>query len=301
MESVNVLNYLKRPEYVFRPRQVLNRLSRREKKVPSTAQVTLPWGVTVRVSPGENVGSDIFYFGIFDRIVPETIYRLTDEGELAVEAGANIGQNCSLLAYRTGCGGRVMAFEPHPEIFEELKSNVNQWPERIRRNVQLENVALGEIAGEAWLAEGSGFDTNRGAASISNDSTAAGRRHKVALNKLDQYLPAPAKVGVCKIDVEGHEHAVLKGAQHTLERGGIRDIIFEDFNPKPSPVTEFLTQYGFTIFELHVTWLKPRLNPMNSGNAPHAGHFSSNYLATLAPERARKRFRPPGWRCLLNL
>ncbi len=296
---MNVLKYLKRPEYLLRPRQVLNRLIRIGKEVPPAAQVTLPWGATVKVFPNENVGSDIFYFGIFDRIVPETIYRLADKAELAVEAGANIGQNCSLLAYRTGQGGRVIAFEPHPEIFEELKSNLNQWPESIRRNVQLENVALGDSIGHAWLAESAEFNTNRGGASISNESSAPGRRHKVSIRTLDEYLPAPAKVGVCKIDVEGHELAVLKGAQQTLQRRAIRDIIFEDFNPKPSPVTEFLTQHGFAIFELHEAWLKPRLAPMNLGNAP-AG-FSSNYLATLDSERAWKRFRAPGWRCLLNL
>jgi FkbM family methyltransferase len=298
---MNVLNFLKRPEYVFRPRQAFNRLKRGGKGPPATAQVTLPWGATVQVCPKENVGGDIFYYGIFDRIVPETIYRLTDEGELALEAGSNIGQNCSLMAYRTGRNGHVIAFEPHPEIFEELKFNWEHWPEQIRKNVQLEKVALGETTGEAWLAESSEFETNRGSASITAESAAPGRKHRISVRKLDEYMPASARVGVFKIDVEGHELAVLKGAQQSLERRAVRDIIFEDFNPKPSPVTEFLSRNGFTLFELHESWFRPRLALLNSGTASGSAHFSSNYLATLNPERALQRFRSPGWRCLLNL
>lgn len=282
---------------------MLNRLRRMGKEKPPTATVTLPWGLMVKVRTNENVGCDIFHYGIFDRIVPETIYRLADEGETTVEAGANIGQNSSLLALKTGPRGRAVVFEPHPEIFEELKFNSSQWPEEARHSVQLENCALGETSGEAWLVNGAEFDRNRGSASLSNGEPASGegRRFKVRVRRLDEFLPAPMTVGVCKIDVEGHELSVLKGAEQALARRAIRDIIFEDFNPKPSPVTKFLDRHGFTIFELHETWLRPHLVPMSSGQASRVGGFSSNYVATLDPARAIKRFRSPGWRCLLNL
>jgi FkbM family methyltransferase len=296
---LNIFNYLKRPEYVFRPRQVFKRLGRMGQPTPTIARVTLPWGASVRVRPKENVGGEIFYYGIFDRMVPETICRLADAGELALEAGANIGQNCSLMAYCTGRGGRVIAFEPHPEIFAELKSNFDEWPDYIRKNIQLENVALGDEVGEAWLAESSEFETNRGSATIAGEPAAATRKHKVSVQKLDEYLPASANVGVFKIDVEGHELAVLKGTVGALQRRAVRDIIFEDFAPKPSPVTEFLKQHGFTVFELHESWLRPRLTPLDSAQAGHRGH--SNYLATLDPKRALKRFRALGWKCLWYL
>ena len=303
MPIFNVFNYLKRPEYVFRPSQVLNRLRRIGKETPPTATITLPWGLAIKLRTNENVGSDIFYFGIFDRVVPESIYRLTDEGELAVEAGANIGQNCSLMAFKTGLGGRVIAFEPHPEIFQELKFNASLWPEEMKRNIQLENCALGETTSEAWLVNGAEFDHNRGSASLCNGQpeTGQGGKYKVPVRRLDEFLTPPMTVGVCKIDVEGHELSVLKGAEQTLSRRAIRDIIFEDFNPKPSAVTEFLTRNGFTIFELHEGWLKPSLAPMNLENVSRDRKFSCNYLATLDAARAIKRFRTPGWRCLLSL
>ena len=270
------------------------------KGIPSIARVSLPWGAAIDVRPNDNVGSDIFYYGIFDRVIPEAIYRLADAGELFVEAGANIGQNCSLMVYKAGPRGRVIAFEPHPEIFAELKSNANLWSEKIKNIVQLENVALGDTTGEGWLTDGSYFGRNRGTASLLDRDIGPvpSRRHKVLIRQLDEYLPAPTKVGVCKIDVEGHELAVLSGAAQALSRRGIRDIVFEDFSPAPSPVVNLLQKYGFTVFQLTASWWRPLLTDLLPGVTPPAG-FSHNYLATTDPQRARNRFRSGGWHCLM--
>jgi FkbM family methyltransferase len=295
----SVFNYLKRPEYIFRPRQVLYRFRRLGKEIPPVVTISLPWGLSVKVRTTEHIGSDIFHYGIFDRIVPEAIYRLADVGELAVEAGANIGQNCSLMLSKVGSTGRVIAFEPHPEIFQELKFNASLWSEKGKRNIQLENVALGETNGEAWLVDGSEFHHNRGSASLRGDApeTVQGRKYKVAVRTLDGFIPAPVKVGVCKIDVEGHELSVLKGAEQALSRRAIRDIIFEDFAPPPSPTMELLRKHQFTIFRLTASWWKPDLQEVTSETDRPPG-FSYNYLATLDPQRAKDRFRPGAWSCL---
>jgi FkbM family methyltransferase len=295
---LSVFNYLKRPEYVLHPRQVFRRFRRFSKEPERIETVTLPWRAQVRVHPHENVGSSIYYYGIFDRIVPEAIHRLTDPGELAVEIGANIGQNCSLMALKVGSSGRVIAFEPHPEIFQELQNNAALWPAPVKRVIELEKIALGENSGEAFLADGSEFSYNRGSAALCESEKGSGRRFKVALRRLDEYLPPQINVGVCKIDVEGHELSVLKGAVGTLARRGIRDIIFEDFNPMFSPPAQFLQQHGFMIFEMTGGWWKPVLTPVRPGLQPPQG-FSFNYLATLDPERARQRFKKGGWRCLM--
>lgn len=296
----NVFNYLKRPEYVFRPRQVVNRLRRSGKAVPPVALVNLPWGAPLKVRTDDAVGREIFFYGLFDRIVPEAIYRLADAGELSVEAGANIGQNCSLMAAKKNAQGRVIAFEPHPEIFEELKFNFSLWPESMSRNVQLENCALGETTGEAWLVDGSHFHRNRGTASLCQDNSenAQSRRYKVNVRRLDEFIPSPATVGVCKIDVEGHEIAVLKGAEQALSRGAIRDIIFEEFAAMPSPTVKLLRKYQYKVFRLTATWWKPILTEIDQGLTPPGG-INHNYLATLNPQRATNKFRSVGWHCLM--
>jgi FkbM family methyltransferase len=294
---LNIFNYLKRPEYLLRPRQALTRLARIGKPVPDSATVRLPWNASVTVHTCENVGRDIYFYGIFDKIVPEAIWRLLDKGETAVEIGANIGQNSSLMAARTGPNGRVLAFEPHPEIFEELKGNHERSQNSGLAPVKLERVALGEASGEATLIETEEFVQNRGSATLrSNTSAIPG--FKVSVRRLDDFLGAADRVGVCKIDVEGHELSVLRGAEQSLARKAIRDIIFEDFNPKPSSVTEILARHGFSLFELHGAWLKPRLAPVARGEDAHRRGFAFNYLATLDPQRAKLRFQTVGWHCL---
>jgi FkbM family methyltransferase len=296
---LNPIKYFSKPEYLMRPRQVLKRLARIGKPVPELATVRLPWNASVTVHIRENVGQSIYFYGIFDKVVPEAIWRLLDKGETGVEIGANIGQNSSLMSVRAGSNGRVLAFEPHPVIFKELQANHELSRNRDFAPVQLERVALGEMSGESTLIETEEFTHNRGSAALGTSGSSP-TGINVSVRPLDSFLAAIDRIGVCKIDVEGHELSVLKGAEQALARNAIRDIIFEDFNPKPSAVTELLTRHGFTLFELHEAWLKPRLASMVVGNALRRG-FGCNYLATLDAPRAAKRFHPPGWRCLLNL
>lgn len=287
---LNPLRFFSKPEYLFRPRQVIRRLRRIGKARPELIDVTLPWGSVVTVHTGENVGADIYYYGIFDPIVPEAIWRLLDSGETALDVGANIGQNTSLMAVRATGVGYVVAFEPHPTTFQELHRNVAAWSKNCLAPIHLENLALGLKDGEASLSA----TTYLSSATLNQK----GNGIKVPVRRLDSFLTDKKAVGVCKIDVEGHELDVLQGAEETLRRRGIRDIIFEDFGEKPSAVTQFLQKHGFTIFELHGTWLKPRLVPLREGNSSASG-FMFNYLATLDSARASFRFRIPGWRCLL--
>jgi FkbM family methyltransferase len=202
------------------------------------------------------------------------------------------------MATRVGTHGHVLAFEPHPEIFEELKRNASQWKKHQMGELRLEKVALGDHEGTARLVNGADFGHNRGSASLAGSGSAADG-FTVPIRRLDDYLKEIQMVGVCKIDVEGHELAVLEGARETLGRRSIRDIIFEDFDDQPSCVTQFLRQYGFNVFALVGNWLKPRLLPAEAAKK-NGRSFSYNFLATLEPNRARARFRVPGWRILLN-
>ena len=251
--------------------------------------VELPWGASVQVQLVENVGASIIYYGIFDKIVPEVIWRLLEPGETGVDIGANIGQNTSAMAFKSGTQGRVIAFEPHPVTFSSLRRNVASWQGKNCAPIDLNNVALGEADQEAVLAS-TGYLSG---ASLTNQ----GEGIKVLVRRLDDFAKN-LTIGVCKIDVEGHELGVLKGAIDTLTRRAIRDIVFEDFNSKPSPVTEFLVQHGFTIFELHDKLMKPILAPMDLSGAVSPPGFSFNYLATLDPERTRSKFTAGGWHCL---
>jgi predicted KAP-like P-loop ATPase len=66
----------------------------------------------VEIDPISHVGEDILNLGVYDRVVAEAIFRLLDPSEQAIDVGANIGQNVSIMALVAGRRGRVVAFEP---------------------------------------------------------------------------------------------------------------------------------------------------------------------------------------------
>src|ERR1700730_4608958 len=139
------------PPYLFQPLQVVKRLrleyrwrSRRE------AYVALPWGLPIKIDPQEAIGHNIASQGLYELAVTETLWRLTESGDLAVDAGANIGYMASVLGVRVGPKGRVICFEPNPKVFTSLTENVELWrKDRRCGTFDLEQAALGNEQGKA--------------------------------------------------------------------------------------------------------------------------------------------------------
>jgi FkbM family methyltransferase len=252
------------------------------------------------VRPSEVVGTCIWYYGIFDLTVSEAIARLLDPSETALDIGANIGQMTTLMSRRTGPGGQVFSFEPHPDIFADLSANARAEGARpASARIHLHNIGLSDHAGESLLQLGPCFENNRGIGRVAVGGPEPGTRSvPIRLDTLDQVLPAGTQVGVCKIDVEGHELQVFQGAQSLLGRRAIRDVIFEDLDPYPSPLQRFLLGQGFTLFSIHMGWWGPRLALLDRQPRFLENREGENYLATLDPERALRRFGPRGWRAL---
>jgi FkbM family methyltransferase len=294
---MNPFKVLTMPEYFFRPSQILTRLRRSFSGIPPSDRVTLPWGDVITVRPHEVIGAGIWYYGIFDLPVTEAICRLLDRGETALDIGANIGQMTSLLRVMAGSKGRVLSFEPHPELFSEMSALVAQRSDGDFAPVERHQLALGDVEGEAHLQVPQYWAHNRGVAKLSS-SAGNGTSIQVKVTTLDRVLPPGTHVGVCKIDVEGHELSVFKGAAQLLADGRIRDIIYEDFQPYPSPVHSHLKAAGFTLFHLGARLLGPSLTEVDvrSGQPQMGEAGGANYLATLAPDRAVARFKPAGWK-----
>src|SRR4051794_36536516 len=120
---------LLKPEYLFRPQQLLRRIARRTTPPVDTdglVTVRLPWGGEIRVSPNDDIGKQILTLGVFDLVLTETLWRLAEPGELALDVGANIGYATAVLAERVahrGARGEVWSFEPHPVLHTELLAN----------------------------------------------------------------------------------------------------------------------------------------------------------------------------------
>lgn len=263
-----------------------------------TARVVLPWGLPLTFDTSDHIGAFILHHGVYDLCVTEAVWRLTDPGETVLDVGANIGYMTSLMARRVGLDGIVHAFEPHPDIIRDLDANVKSWPSPPASRVELHQVALSDCDREGILVDAVGFDTNRGISFIGEDEhVEAGTTHDVPLRRLDGMSLGSSSFGVMKLDVEGHEEAVLVGAERMLNSGQIRDIVFEDHFAMPSSVARLLESHGYTVFRLRQRTRGLVVTPLDRqalGNL----EGPPNFVATRDPQRVVKRLSRPGWAAL---
>ncbi len=296
---MSVIDYLKKPEYLCRPGQVLRRVQRRFGCHAQEEVVTLPWGMRLRIHPDEIIGKAIWETGLYDLTVSETLARLLKPGDRAIDAGANIGYMTGVMAWRVGEVGQVWSFEPHPELVEELKGNVNLWG-KAGLSVRVVGKAVGETEGEAVLVQPKEFGMNRGTSSLAGAGGAVNEqetRFSVELVRLDVVCNDVDRFDVLKLDVEGGELSVLRGAAGLLRARRIRHVVFEEHGEYPTPVTKFLESNGYEIFRLVKGWLGPGLVPGGEKVAGPAWAPPS-FLATVDPDGARGAFAGKGWRVL---
>lgn len=122
------------------------------------------------------------------------------------------------------------------------------------------------------------------------------QQREVPVTTLDTAVSIERTIGLLKIDVEGHELKVLKGAQRLLASGLIRDIVFEDFDVPPKPTASLLESYGYVIYRIGNTLFGPTLGPVAASDADPMN--STNFLATRTPKRALARLAKRGWAVL---
>ena len=164
--------------------------------------------------------------GIFEQINLQVALNLLQENETYLDVGANIGlMSVPILRQRPSVS--VLSFEPSTSTWPYLKQTWKNCSYKNRWHIN--NSAVGAAAGEvAFFTSFSGNDAFGGL----RDTRRGGemQKVKVAMTTIDQTLVQIklAPVGVIKIDVEGAELDVLRGAAECLKRD--RPFILLEWN-----------------------------------------------------------------------
>lgn len=185
--------------------------------------------------------------GLDDENVLEALLK---SGDVYVDVGANIG-SLGLKAWSiVGSTGSVICFEPHPRIYGYLRGNVEL---NGASNVTCHNFALSDHNGVASLdvpAGGRSDDMSNVGASQSVTGLS------VRVSRLDDVLQDLSSIGLLKIDTEGHELFVLRGAEDILSR--VQHVFFESdlvslarSRVSRDDVLTFLRGQGFLHLYLH--------------------------------------------------
>lgn len=197
--------------------------------------------------------------GYFDPEL-QLIRHMCDRTKVSIDVGASIG---SYTVHMLNFSAKCYAFEPRPDSAAFLKGRLGARP---NRRLCVEAVALSDHAGEAQLRVLVN-DTGRSSIEKDNPVEHLGTVNllTVPMRRLDDY-GAVGPVGCIKIDVEGHEAAVLRGARQVLDRDHPSLIIeIEERHKRNSvrTVNGFLGELGYRGFFFR----RNRLHPIESFRA----------------------------------
>jgi FkbM family methyltransferase len=160
---------------------------------------------------------------------------------VAIDVGANLGMHSIRFAKFFDT---VVAIEPHPITFELLRLNLRNYAP----NSSVLNLAAGDSNGDALLYETK--MQSMGAPSLLTPVESFGE-HEIEVRKLDELSDRwHGRVGLLKVDTEGYELEVFKGASETI-RNDKPVILFEDWNSKcgsASQAVQFLKSIGYSRF-----------------------------------------------------
>lgn len=186
------------------------------------------------------IGRSLDVYGEYSEAEIELLTEYLCPGDVVVEAGANIGAHTVPLAKHVRAEGRVYAFEPQRILFQTLCANValNSLTQVICRHA-----AVGDREGTIQVPL---LDYDR---TNNFGGLALGAYHegeKVPLLPLDG-LDLP-RCDLLKIDVEGMELEVLKGAQATVDRH--RPVIYaeNDRAARSRQLIECLISWDYQLF-----------------------------------------------------
>src|SRR2546423_4881221 len=297
------LSGLLKPCYVFAPATLVRRIYLHFSwPNADIATVELPWGMEIEVNLHDLIGREIFKQRIFDLAVSECAWRLLSPGDHVIDAGANIGYMTMLFAARIGATGLVHAFEPHPRVLDRLKRNldrISQHPGAGR--ALMHPCALGDSPGNAELIETGYFSISEATAKIATTETVADKieSHSVHVETLDGLFPNES-FALLKIDVEGFEPNVFRGAKGLLSSHRVRHVIYEDHTLGRSGLADLLSGHGYTVFSIGHGAFGLRLLKASEGKAEiDASWESASFLATLAPDQVMTLMSSKGW-CVLK-
>lgn len=174
------------------------------------------------------------------------IRSLLRPGEVVFDVGANVGMVTLAAAAEVGEVGQVYSFEPHPKVCSYLKSNVEM---NSFGQVKVFNLALGEKSGKLHFTDMKQDDRNR----INSDGDGEGV--EVEVKTLDEVSAGVDEISLLKVDVEGYEKFVFKGAAETLRKSRVvyyecYEKNFNNFGCRGDEVHDIVSSAGFELFTL---------------------------------------------------
>ena len=178
--------------------------------LPATLQAAITKRYYLRIVRNVSESCEAFF---------PVIRHIVAQGDHVADIGANIGTYTKFLSDRVGPSGKVYSVEPVPETCGVLRYCVKMLD---LRNADVSQCAMSDRDGSATMeipTYRSGVENRYRAHIAKEGGTNSLRSVTVLVRTIDSLLARDASVvSFVKIDVEGHESAVVRGGLATLHR-----------------------------------------------------------------------------------
>lgn len=179
-------------------------------------------GINYELDLREAIDHAMYFKGSREPGTSQALKKLCREGDVVMDIGANVGSHALPMASYVGESGRVYAFEPVPWAIAKLRRNItlNRF-----NNLMLEQIALSDVNDEVEMKLRASFkiDAKSGVGEngkIDEDWWSECDLVRVKLSTLDSYVTDHQihRLDLIKLDVDGFEGKVIRGAMDTLRK-----------------------------------------------------------------------------------
>lgn len=247
-----------------------------------TVSVQTTDGFEISILPNDHIGRHIYLTGEFDRSTVEVLCAFAEPGDTLLDIGANIGYVSACFLSNVS-RSNVVAIEPQPVVVDLLQKNLSQFAGRSG----VYPFALSDRDGEAAFEI---HARNKGASRLVSEPTA--NAIQVPVKSAAKFFDdnGIGKIDLVKIDVEGHEEAILAACQTAFAKLQPRVVLFEDHGTKCAPgnsIAKIFNEVGYELYGIHKRLTKLDLKPIRSAADCACNDFVAISRAYPVSARAR--------------
>ena len=206
---------------------------------------------------------------VFEEVVKVAYQNIIQQNDKVIDIGAHHGFHLFPMAKAVGKNGKVFAFEPLPDLYQALKTHINQ--NRLK-NIKLYDLALGQKKDKSNFQYFKNFPAYSGLERRETPfSDAEGELETISVQqkRLDNIIRF-SKISFIKLDIEGGELHALMGGTKLIKRS-MPVIIFEGgsqssartYNYNKDDFFGFFEHFGYSIYTIagssfgRENWEKP--------------------------------------------
>ena len=194
---------------------------------------------------------------VYENILENFYAYSVEPGDVVVDVGAHVGRHTIPMARAVGDGGEVVAFEPLPNLWGRLSEEIQR--NDVESIVTLHHCALSDAGGNSEFLY---VEDSPGLSGLKERTSHAGHeisRINVEVKRLDEVVPEGKKISFIKVDAEGADFFILRGARRILsvdrpfivfESGRINAFPAKSYDYSEQEFHAFFDEIGYVLYDI---------------------------------------------------